>query len=653
MAIYMLEPKMVDILLSNGADATPHNYLCETIEQGKANETLALEISKNLIAHGTTTSSTGCSTTVTYPGKGTSYINITPLSLAISVSNQRAIQFLLTQPRGIEPSGLSAPFFAASKGKWKLTEQLIKSDKDLDGALIGAIIARNSEMAKKYLARGANPNIAAMDLMVYAIMQKDKMLIDALLKHGYNATRSKPRIIKNYTHTIVTDAIDSGDYEILKTILMAGATPNAGKYSNPLCKARNQSSGSRLGPEKALQMMNLLLAAGADTNLPCMETHGDGKYVSTPLIKTVLSDKDIELSMALLAAGADPDLKDYEGNTALHQADPKATALLITMGANIEARNKKGETPLHSAASREDAKKASILLRAGADVNAKETYYGGETPMDKILNGDGKPYDEQTYQVLRSYGGTAPYTAKMLKKKNSGGFAKLFATAAITGMAASANISAADKSRVMSAMVNDIWVNDGKGNELGNMYKESVTNGKGSGNGNPILDSMNYTRDQQQVASQTFKKEMAKNQAHVQQQGAINKQHNMVAGSSVASSSTFSAPSVNTAPEKCTSITPPLSTHALPTLSTEGKDHSGADGAESTLLRETNDHMQSICGNKNYRVEGQPRPSFNRDILEKGKMFNRVSLSIKGGQRFSCLCTPGESINSLGRGVAK
>jgi hypothetical protein len=129
---------------------------------------------------------------------------------------------------------------------------------------------------------------------------------------------------------------------------------------------------------------------------------------------------------------------------------------------------------------------------------------------------------------------------------------------------------------------------------------------------------------------------------------------NSKSGSEVNAVSASNYPSsARPASEKCTSITPPIATHSLPTLSTEGKDHLAADGAVPSLLREVDEYMQNTCGNKNYRVEGQSSPSFSREIIEKGKMFNRVRLSIKGGQRFSCLCTPGESVKSPGRGVAK
>jgi hypothetical protein len=124
-------------------------------------------------------------------------------------------------------------------------------------------------------------------------------------------------------------------------------------------------------------------------------------------------------------------------------------------------------------------------------------------------------------------------------------------------------------------------------------------------------------------------------------------------GDSVVTNSGFGSTASNDTSSKCSSISPPLSTHALPTLSTAGTDHLAADGAVPTLLREANEHMQSICGNKHYRVDGGIQPSFNREILEKGKFFKKVRLTIKSGQRFSCLCTPEKSVNSPGRSVVR
>ena len=89
--------------------------------------------------------------------------------------------------------------------------------------------------------------------------------------------------------------------------------------------------------------------------------------------------KDIEAVSKFLSKGIDPNLRDKDGNTALHYAslnDSKdIVQLLLDRGADIEAKNKKGETALHKAIYcdfkdifRDEVK---LLLDRGANIEVK------------------------------------------------------------------------------------------------------------------------------------------------------------------------------------------------------------------------------------------------------------------------------------------
>ncbi len=85
----------------------------------------------------------------------------------------------------------------------------------------------------------------------------------------------------------------------------------------------------------------------------------------------------------LLASGADPNLTDEAGRTALDSAcetgDAEMVALLLMTGANAQCADADGVTPLHVAAAKGAEGCVRALLDAGADVNARNV--NGMTPL--------------------------------------------------------------------------------------------------------------------------------------------------------------------------------------------------------------------------------------------------------------------------------
>ena len=79
----------------------------------------------------------------------------------------------------------------------------------------------------------------------------------------------------------------------------------------------------------------------------------------TPLMLAVKA-KRVESALALLLAGADPDIADRDGNTALHHAAQlgslELVRLLVVFFAQLEATNKLDKTPLETAAKFHDHK---------------------------------------------------------------------------------------------------------------------------------------------------------------------------------------------------------------------------------------------------------------------------------------------------------
>lgn len=211
--------------------------------------------------------------------------------------------------------------------------------------------------------------------------------------------------------TDLTDAVKAGDVGRVVLLLKSGADPNKrSPYNGPLHDA------ARLG---SAEIAAILIRAGADVELPgfggihplhSAAMAGQAKVVSillksgakadsldntgrTPLLSFTSGDvSDVHTLVALLEGGANPNLLD--GPLPFHPLDyaamndrPDVADLLIAFGANIDAKdNFYGETPLQLAIyACQDVpvvqmEVAQLLIDRGADVNAKDR--NGFTPLD-------------------------------------------------------------------------------------------------------------------------------------------------------------------------------------------------------------------------------------------------------------------------------
>lgn len=101
---------------------------------------------------------------------------------------------------------------------------------------------------------------------------------------------------------------------------------------------------------------------------------------------------DIPALKKILATGPQgiADAKDKGASTPLHWAStwnkPEAASVLIRAGANVEARTDNGAAPLHWAAYRNALEVADLLIRFGADISA--TSEKGYTPLHWAAIGD-------------------------------------------------------------------------------------------------------------------------------------------------------------------------------------------------------------------------------------------------------------------------
>ncbi|MHC4592876.1 MAG: ankyrin repeat domain-containing protein, partial [Planctomycetota bacterium] len=192
-------------------------------------------------------------------------------------------------------------------------------------------------------------------------------VVKLLLAHG--ADPNTPGLQDNQSPLLA--ALWSNHEETAELLLQAGADPNVQSRSGarPL-----RTALLTCGPN----LIRSLLAAGADPNA------GD-EYGCTPLHVAALDGVRIDAAEALLAAGANPDAQDHNGEAPLHfavrAANEKAARLLIASGADVDLKNAKGKTALAVVAEwcphREEF--ADLLLSNGADPQAVDEE--GWTPL--------------------------------------------------------------------------------------------------------------------------------------------------------------------------------------------------------------------------------------------------------------------------------
>ncbi len=176
------------------------------------------------------------------------------------------------------------------------------------------------------------------------------------------------------------------------------------------CYCRNSEAVSIL--KKRQKKLSLFEAASiGDSDTVKTEIAGNEK-----LINSFSADGFTALGLAsffgntnivhfLLANGANPDLasKNDFHVSPIHSAcaisNYDIVEILIKSGANVNARQMQGVTPLHSAAHNGQTKIAKLLIESGADINAKTDK--GQTPLSMALEKDFK----ETADLLKDSGG--------------------------------------------------------------------------------------------------------------------------------------------------------------------------------------------------------------------------------------------------------
>jgi uncharacterized protein len=401
---------------------------------------------------------------------------VTPLSLAAVNGNVALIEALLSagaSANSIVSKGQTVLMTAARTGNPAAVRVLIEGGADVNAresqlgetALMWAASENHAEVVTLLASRGADVNARSSTIqfpkdrfglegvltilphgnwspLMYAARDGGVDAARALAKAGADINATDPD-----GTTALIFAIMNAHYDTANAILEAGADPNivdkAGMAA--LYAAVDMSSlGEVYGmpPRKVIDtlkpadLISRLIAKGAvvdarltSATLQRNHTPGEGQLGAgtTPLMRAARNG-DYAAMKILLAAGADPTLKQPRGTTALMMASGlgrglgvfakdygteadlrQAVELLVERNVDVNASTDDGITAIHLAAQGGLDSIITVLAKAGARLDVKDKR--GRTPVDMAMGVGGRgraggppPVYERTATLLKELG---------------------------------------------------------------------------------------------------------------------------------------------------------------------------------------------------------------------------------------------------------
>ena len=371
--------KCVNVLLKHGADIGLH---C-------TNEEEMVALSKLAFKHCLLGPATGLLHRHSTPAVQETY----PLAMYYSVRNNWLGIVTELLRRGVDVNIMteaSTPLFAAcEQGSVDAVRLLLQygANPNLETSeshpLLKACEIRRHDIAKLLLEHGADVQARdkqtktalhhALKSLSAADSNPELSMVNLLLDYG--ADTNTPT---SAGETPLCIACSKGLTATVQRMLKCGAKVNGSKYNKSVLNIACQMK------HKAL--VKLLLNVGADPNVPEETLHK-----TSFSLHIAAADNNTELIILLLNHGANVNVDDLSGNTALHHfimyvffrpsdvlSESQSTAslvglrILLQKGADINVKNIEGETPLYLAVKQGLLYIVHEMLSQGADPNVHD-----------------------------------------------------------------------------------------------------------------------------------------------------------------------------------------------------------------------------------------------------------------------------------------
>jgi ankyrin repeat protein len=358
---------------------------------------------------------------------------VMPLSLACTNGDAAMVELLLAA--GADPNaplrGGETPLMTAARtGRLGPVKALLARHAEVNAklpggqtALMWAAAEGHAAVVQALLAAGADfrsPLPSGFTPMLFAVRGGHTSVVRLLLaagvdiKDAVHVEKNEPKFLRNGSSALTT-AIENAHFELAAWLLDLGADPSDMRSGytplHILSWIRKPDRGEAEGdpvPEgsgklSSEQLIGKLIARGADVNARLRDGPSGGGRIArkgaTPLMLAA-DTADTAYLRLLVAAGADPTIKNIDGCTPLMAAAGlgtrsaeeeagtddeavEAVSYLLSLGANIDAVADTGDTAMHGAAFANFPKVVKLLAARGARIEIwNRRNKRGWTPLD-------------------------------------------------------------------------------------------------------------------------------------------------------------------------------------------------------------------------------------------------------------------------------